>query len=306
MIYKISLVAAALAAVASFYVSNKFRSEAQQASLQLNESRDALAAVQKIEKGTEVELKQIIEENGGITEVEFIEMEKTLQTKAEEADAARKAAVSALNESNAQEHRLRTSISELKYSNDVLEKDIAKLKEELKRKRISDTASNPKLKPFSTEHVSRIIDSCMTRICPENANMEHIRSFYCDPSYILHSHTMWIPAEDMLEATKEIIRNYSDRGHKFIAAGTKKKENLIQVIIGYVYMGAQSNDPYVKDRTGYTKYTFLIDEKGLIFGLEDLDSTVSEGRPKLDKGFVPFKYNGKTSISSQAVLSEKQ
>lgn len=305
MIYKISLVAAALAAVATFYVSNKFRTEAQQATLQLNESRETLAAVQKIEKETEVDLKQIIDDNDGITEVEFIEMEKTLQTKGEEAAAARKAAESALNESNAQESQLRTSISELKYANDVLEKDIAKLKEELARKNIGNPVPLPKLKPFSTAHVNRIIDSCMTSICPENANMEHIRSLYCDPSYILHSHTMWIPAEDMLEATKESIRNYSDRGHKFIAAGINKKENLIQVIIGYVYMGAQSNDPYVKDRTGYTKYTFLIDEKGLIFGLEDIDFAVSEGRPKLDKGFAPFKYNGKTAVSSQAVLSEK-
>lgn len=295
MIYKISLIAAAAAAIAAVSLSGSFQNKAQQTELRLEESQKELAAAQAKEKKALDALNYVVDRYGDIDEKQYKELEKKLEDKKAELEAT-KAQYEEVNQKKNKE------LSEVRNRLFTLERDTLNLKNEIARlendiRKLEKESTDKKNKPiaYTPELLSKIVAARMAFIKPEGLSMETLSKTFEGSIYALGGH-MYTPLEEIRQDALDELNKYSPRAMKLISVGFEPQRSIIEMNVAYVYKAADNQGPYVTDKSGYMTIRLMLHNDRVISMSED-DTTPT--KPTLTKGYKPFKYQGETSVISQ-------
>ena len=298
MIYKLTFIFAAIAALVSLHFANEFRQAAQQATLALEASRQELTAAQNDEGMSQGALERAVDLHGDITEEEYAGLEKQSRELTEKAMALSTELENLRSSNRRLERELHARISTLRYSANALSKEVAELEKAVNEKSISDAAA---LKgPMSPENITRIIRARMNLYRRENANLAYFEALYSVEEIALRPpKVLCIYPEDRLEKVKEYIECYSPRAEKLIEVGVNKEEQSIQMIIARVFKLVKRSDSCDSDVNCYAIITYHIDDDGKVDSEDFYDTPSAKSRPKLGKGYAPFRYDGETAVVSK-------
>ena len=307
MIYKISLIAAGVAAIVSFSMTGEFRKASYEAGVALKKSQKPLAEAREQEQEEELGLQRLIAFYGDHTEEQCRELEQARDAKKKELEAA-KAEWEALSESARTEERdLRSARSDIRYENSNLERDIQKLERDIQKreKELAKRGVSPSKPPtivdrkvqdpFAPANIDKIIEMTLNQVHPDKATVKALSEVFSDAVYQLGGH-MSYSLKDLSNMSLDELKRYSPRAVKLKKVGLNRRESSIEIIMAYVYKGVKTKSGKVDDKSGYVHITYTLGDDGKIDGI---NSDESATEPSLSSGFTPYQYKGEDTLVAQ-------
>ena len=151
----------------------------------------------------------------------------------------------------------------------------------------------PTTDPLTSERLERIVGMRMSFVDADSMNTRTLSEVFSDAVYQLGGHISY-SLQDLISMYRDDASMYSPRAVKVKAVGVNKKENSVEIIMAFVYKGIKKK--HTTDRSGYVLITYMVDDDGLIIGMNEEES---DSEPKLSKGFTPYKYKGEDTALSQ-------
>lgn len=275
MIYKISLITVALAAVAAFIVSGKFDKAAQEATLLLNKSQQELREAQEKEQNSATQLAQILASNADITEESYKEWEKFTQDKMAARDAAAAQLTALINQYNAEIRELNARTAALVNENITLQQEIRQLQPSTQ---VPDS--------IAPELLNKIIAARMNVIHEDKASQEALSEVFEDVVYELGGHITY-PLQELSEAFRNDVMQYSPRIVKVKAVAVHPSEPKVEIIMAHLYKAVKTDSGTPKDKSGYLHITYQLGDDGKIVSMSE---HVSDTEPLLTEDFIPYQY----------------
>ena len=99
----------------------------------------------------------------------------------------------------------------------------------------------------------------------------------------------------LLQEIKADIDGYSPRALKLLSVGVHPTQPLIEMNVAYVFKADKRSAPRTgaKDKSGYLKIVFQLNEKGKVVGMKTVDT---KSRPELSTGFEHYSYGGEETV----------
>lgn len=151
----------------------------------------------------------------------------------------------------------------------------------------------PAATPLTPERLDKIIRTRLNFVHADKVNPKALSEVFSGATYQLGGHISY-SLKELSSMCKDEVESYSPRAIKVKSVGVNEKENSLEIIMAYVFKGIKKK--FTGDRSGYLHITYMVDDKGMIIGMNEVDS---ETEPSLSPGYTPYQYKGEDTAISE-------